>query len=63
MEDNNELPGPGSYTGLYSNSSFSSLKKERFQKMKMGVPRWQIKQYNPNLFQEQYVGPGYYENN
>ena len=31
MEDDNERPGPGSYTGLYSNSSFSSLKKERFQ--------------------------------
>ena len=43
MEDKNEPPGPGQYTGLYSNSSFTTLKKDRFEKMKMDIPRWQMK--------------------
>ena len=62
MEDDAGLPGPGAYAGIYTNSSFTVAPKTRFQQMEVGPGRWQVRQYNPNLFQEQFIGPGYYEN-
>ena len=62
LDDEFDSPGPGHYAGIYSNSSFTVKPNARFQRMEAGSERWQVRQYNPNLFQEQFVGPGYYEN-
>ena len=41
MEDNfGPTPGPGQYTGIYTNSSFTTEKKTRFQRMEVGNARW-----------------------